>query len=189
MTAEIYLVVLMLVLVALFFIVPRLVGNWLKYRGTRVIICPETRRPAAVEVDTRHAEWSSLAGQTDLRLKNCTRWPEKKDCGQECLLQIELAPEECLARNILTRWYDQKKCVYCARPFEDIDWAAHKPALMGPDRKTVEWSEIPPETIPDVLKTHLPVCWSCHIMETFRREHADLVTDRDYDARGKAARV
>lgn len=189
MTAEIYLVVLMLVLVALIFIVPRVVGNWLKYRGTRVIICPETRRPAAVEVDTRHAEWSSLAGQTDLRLKNCTRWPEKKDCGQECLLQIELAPEECLARNILTRWYDQKRCVYCARPFEYIDWAAHKPALMGPDRKTVEWSEIPPETIPDVLKTHLPVCWSCHVTETFRREHADLITDRDYDARGKAARI
>ena len=29
-----------------------------------------------------------------------------------------------------------------------------------------------------------PVCWNCHIAESFRREHPDLVTDRDNRATG-----
>ncbi|MEW6206919.1 MAG: hypothetical protein AB1631_01030 [Acidobacteriota bacterium] len=179
MAAEYYLIVLILILAPLAYFVPRIVGNWLKYRGTRVVTCPETHRPVAVEVDSLHAGLTALAGEPDLRLRDCTRWPERRNCGQECLLEIELAPEDCLARNILTNWYAGKKCVYCGKPFDEINWAAHKPALMGADRKTLEWSDIPPETIPDVLKTHLPVCWNCHVAETFRREHPDMVVDRE----------
>jgi hypothetical protein len=189
MAAENYLILLLLVLLSLILIVPTLLGNWLKYRGTRVVICPETRKPVAVEVDSTHAALTSVTGDADLRLSDCTRWPERHDCDQACLLQIELAPEDCLARNMLTNWYAGKKCVFCARPFENINWAAHKPALMGPDLKTIEWVGIRPETIPDVLKTHQPVCWNCHTAETFRRMHSDLVVDRDWHVRrsGKAA--
>jgi hypothetical protein len=183
MVAEIYLVVLIVSLLVLSFFVPRLAGNWLKYRGTRVITCPETGCPAAVEVDAAKAAITSVAGKAELTLKRCSRWPEREDCGQECLLQIELAPGECLARNILTSFYTDKKCVYCGKPFEGINLAAHKPALLGPDMKTREWREIPPEEIPRVLKTHLPACWNCHIAETFRREHPDLVIDNNFDLR------
>ena len=28
------------------------------------------------------------------------------------------------------------------------------------------------------MGTHLPVCWNCHIAESFRREHPELVVDR-----------
>jgi hypothetical protein len=51
MSIELYLVILFLTLAALYFVVPFVVGTYIRYRGKRVITCPETRKPAAVEVD------------------------------------------------------------------------------------------------------------------------------------------
>src|SRR6266576_3849706 len=42
----------------------------------------------------------------------------------------------------------------------------------------LEWNEIPLEHLQQTLSTHWPVCWNCHIAETFRRRHPELVTDR-----------
>src|SRR5512144_439621 len=86
-----------------------------RYRGARVIVCPETRAPAAVELDARHAAATDLFGDADLRLQSCSRWPERQDCGQECLAQIEAAPEDCLARTILAKWYEGATCALCGR--------------------------------------------------------------------------
>lgn len=178
MSIELYLVVLLLTLAALYFVVPFVVGTYIRYRGKRVIICPETRKPAAVEVDAGHAALTAAVSHPDLRLKSCTRWPEREDCGQECLLQIELSPEGCLVRNILTDWYRGKNCVSCGKEFGEVHWLDHTPALLSPDGKTVEWREVPPEEVPGVLATHFPVCWDCHITETFCREHPDMIVDR-----------
>src|SRR5262249_44932030 len=85
-----------------------------KFRGQRIVTCPETRQPVGVDVDAAHAAaTASLSGPADLRLKDCTRWPERETCGQECLAQIEAAPEECLVRNILKTWYSGARCVLC----------------------------------------------------------------------------
>lgn len=59
------------------------------YRGKRIVTCPDTREPAAVEVDAAHVAASAWGGPPDVRLKDCSRWPEKADCGQECLSQVE----------------------------------------------------------------------------------------------------
>ena len=166
--------------VLLLFVLRRVVKAYAKYRGTRVITCPETKEPAAIEVDAAHAAFSAVTDEPELRLKRCTRWPERHDCNQDCLSQVIASPENCLAKNLLTHWYEGKTCVYCSKGFDDIDWATHKPTFMTPEGITVEWQDIPPETIPKVLVTHLPVCWNCHITATFRREHAELVTDRNY---------
>jgi hypothetical protein len=63
---------------------------------------------------------------------------------------------------------------------EKIQWHDHRPALLSPDKKTVQWSEIPAEELPEVFEKHLPVCWSCHIAETFRREYPEPVVDRPW---------
>ena len=34
------------------------------------------------------------------------------------------------------------------------------------------------EQLPEIFATHQPVCWNCHIAESFRRLHPELVTDR-----------
>jgi hypothetical protein len=148
------------------------------FGGERVIICPETGKQAMVGLDVRRAAISSLIGQTDLRLESCWRWPIKQNCGQECLLQLEMADEKCLVRSVLEKWYRDKACAFCGRPFDQIDLIDHKPALLNPEGVTVEWQQIPVSAVMEAMANYLPVCWNCHIAQTFRREHADLVVDR-----------
>src|SRR5581483_9364422 len=119
-----------------------------------------------------------LYGRENFHLNKCSRWPERADCGQDCLAQIEADPKGCMAWTLMAEWFQDKTCVYCQRPFHEVHWHDRPPALLGPDKKTAQWNEIPAEKLPEVLKTHQPVCWSCHMAETFRREHPDLVVDR-----------
>jgi hypothetical protein len=196
----IYQIGLILILGAIYLALRAVIVAYVKYRGARLVTCPENKEHAGVEVDTIRAAFRGTGqtgagsaglrpasalrwfwpGDPHLRLKECSRWPERRNCGQECLAQIEAAPEDCLVRNILTHWYQGKSCVYCHKPLEGINWADHKPALMSPEGITVEWRQVRPETVLAVLANHQPVCWNCHISETFRRKFPELVVDRDY---------
>ncbi|MGA9414185.1 MAG: hypothetical protein WBV60_05795, partial [Terriglobales bacterium] len=55
------------------------------YRDDRTVNCPETHAPVSVRFNALRAAWSSLSGPPKLRLADCTRWPERADCGQECI--------------------------------------------------------------------------------------------------------
>jgi hypothetical protein len=152
--------------------------TYLKFRGDRVITCPESQQPAGVTVDLRHALLMTIEGRPDLRLKSCSRWPERQDCGQQCLRQIEAAPEDCRVRHILTQWYEGKTCALCGKPIGEIQWADHKPALLNTEHKTVQWQDVPAEKVPDVLASHQAVCWNCHIVNSMIVQHPELVVDR-----------
>lgn len=143
------------------------------YRGKRLVTCPENSETAAVNVDALHAMLAS-----DLRLKSCSRWPERAHCGQHCLAQIEASPTTCLVSSIVNAWYAGKSCVLCARPIGTIAWHERPPALLSPDREAFEWSEIAPETLPRVFETYQPLCWNCYLAESFRREFPTLPVDR-----------
>jgi hypothetical protein len=156
----------------------RWVVLWRRYRGARAITCPANLRPAGVQVDAHHATLTGLAGAAQLRLSSCSRWPENAGCGQECLSEIQAAPDGCLVRNILAGWYRGKPCAFCGRVFGDIEWNAQKPALLSADKITVEWERIPAERLQATLQTALPVCFACHMANTLVREHPDLVIDR-----------
>jgi hypothetical protein len=157
--------------------------SYFRVRGVRVVSCPETAKAVGVEVDAARAAVHPFIESRHFRLKSCSRWPERRDCGQECLAQIAAAPDGCLARVILTEWYKGKTCVFCAKPFGELDWFEHKPALMDPKQFSVDWEEIAPEKLDEVLATHKPVCASCHVAATFRRLYPDLFIDR------RAARI
>ena len=158
----------------------RVGAAYLRFRGTRVVVCPETRKYVAVEVDAPHAAATAARGRSELRLTSCTRWPEREGCDQDCVWQIERAPEDCAARSMLAAFYEGKSCALCHDPIPPLRWDEHHPALLRrADRRTLEWGEVPAETLPVVLSTHLPVCWDCHVAETFRLAHPELVTDRD----------
>ena len=156
----------------------RIVSAWLAYRGTRIVVCPETRQTVAVEVDARHAALGASRRRPQLRLESCTRWPERETCGQECLAQVEEAPEACLLLHILGDWYRGKTCAFCGRTFEAWHQSDHEPALLAPGGALVDWSDFPPAEIHHVLASHRPVCWNCRVAEGFRRQHPELVTDR-----------
>jgi len=156
----------------------RALHTYLKFRGERIISCPENHKAAAVRVAAGKAACGASFGNEHLKLSNCSRWPEMQSCGQECLGQIEESPKACLIWTIINRWYQGQNCVYCHKPFGAIHWHDHPPALVDAERKTIQWNDIPAENLQEVLSTHWPVCWNCHVAETFRREHRELVVDR-----------
>ncbi|MGB8013928.1 MAG: DUF1761 domain-containing protein [Terriglobales bacterium] len=55
------------------------------YRDGRTVNCPETHAPVSVRFNAWKVAWTSLSGPPKLRLADCTRWPERTDCGQECI--------------------------------------------------------------------------------------------------------
>ncbi len=162
---------------------------YFKSRGERLVTCPENRQRVLVEVDAVHAAASALRGARQFRLAECTRWPEKRDCGQECLSQIERAPTECLVRNILAGWYAGKECVFCRKSFDALQWHDHRPALLVGEGRILAWKELEPERIPELLAEAQAVCWNCHVAESFRLRHPELVVDRDFQGSAPKARA
>jgi hypothetical protein len=150
---------------------------YLRLRGARLVTCPSTHGTVAVEIDASKAAFTASFGRPKLELSDCSLWPERAGCGTPCLAQIEKAPVDCLVRSVLTRFYEGQSCALCGRRFGAINWHDHKPALLAPEGQTLEWSEIAPASIPEVLGTHRAVCWNCHISEGFRRKFPDRYID------------
>jgi hypothetical protein len=175
-----YVVVTALVATGLFFGIRYFVRAYIRYRDSRMIICPDNGEAAIVEVDAVHAALTSALGQPDIRLQNCWRWPIHQACGQECLVQLDVAPEECLVRGVLMRWYESKSCIYCAKPFEQIHLLDHKPALQSPEGMLVQWREVAVKDLQTVLTKYLPVSCDCYIAQSIRLEHPDLVVYRPW---------
>jgi hypothetical protein len=154
---------------------------FVRMRGQRIIVCPETHRAAAVTVDAAHAALSAVYEREDVRLATCSRWPERQNCDQACTGQITVAPKETLAFEILKRWYAGKTCELCGREIPELHHVGPKPGLLNiasPQRETLAWEEIAPEDLPERFKTHRPVCAQCQVAEVFRKRFPDLVVDR-----------
>jgi hypothetical protein len=173
-----YVVVAMLFAVPVYFVVRHFIKASLRLGGSRVIICPETGKQSMIEIDTRRAALTSLIGRADLRLENCWRWPLHQNCGQECLLQLDVAEDDCLVHSVLSKWYLGKQCVFCERQFRDINFTDHKPALFTPEGITIDVSEIPISALDEAMATYEPVCANCYLAQTFYHERPDLVVER-----------
>ena len=154
-----------------FFVVRR------RYAGDRVITCPENGESQLVRLDARRAAVTSLVGPTRLTLESCSRWPEMRNCGQECLAQIESAADGCLVRSRLESWYSGARCCLCGEWFGRIQWFDRKPGLKAPSGHALSWEEVPAEQLPDVLATHRQLCFSCLVAETFRERFPDRVVE------------
>lgn len=164
--------------------VARRVWEGLRFRDKMLVTCPETHEPAAVKVNVVRAAVKAIAGRQGLELSDCSRWPERKECDQDCLEQVERDPENHRVWTIAAHWYAGKKCVYCRKPIEKLSHFDRSPALLDRERNTAEWDHLPAETLPGSFSRDLPVCWSCHIAQTFLREHPDLVVYRPWKKSG-----
>lgn len=179
MNTAAYLILTVLVVSALYVGIRYIFRAYSPYRGTRIVTCPETSSPAIVEVDALHAAITSLAGAPDIRLGACSRWPLKENCGQECLVNLDLS-SDCLVRGVLMKWYAGKSCIFCGQQFKEVHWIDHKPALQSPEGSLVEWKQIQVENLDNVLSSYLPVCWDCYIAQSFLHEHPELVVYRPW---------
>ena len=151
-----------------------------KYSGKMLVTCPETKKTVAVKVASGHAAVAAAIGKEHVELSQCTRWPERADCDQACLSELEADPEKHRVWNIVAHWYEDKSCFYCHRPISPLSHLDHPPGVIDPDGKILEWEKIPAETLPEALASARAVCWNCCVVEGFRQEHAELVTDRPW---------
>ncbi len=67
---------------------------YFRFRGTRLVTCPETHKTAVVEVAARSMGMQAILDEPRLQLSECSRWPMRGGCGQDCLKQIEVRPSE-----------------------------------------------------------------------------------------------
>jgi hypothetical protein len=66
-------------------LLPLVINTFQRYRNKRVMTCPETEGLAEVDIDSRRAALTSAIGRPILRIKNCTLWPKRKGCDEECI--------------------------------------------------------------------------------------------------------
>jgi hypothetical protein len=68
-------------------VTPVVTQVFMQYRKTRNVTCPEEAKRAAVSIDARTAALTSAWGRPNLRVKNCSLWPQKSGCAQGCLVK------------------------------------------------------------------------------------------------------
>jgi hypothetical protein len=169
--------------VATWLLVSGFIRTWRLYHGVHVITCPENHEAAAVNVAAFDAaKWFAVSGETDLHLRTCSRWPEMAGCDQACLSQIGTAPRACALHTLVTAWYAAKQCHFCARDIGEIVWHERPPAFQLPNGTTREWKDVAPQELPKLFAHAMPVCWACHVVESFRREHPRMVIERPRSA-------
>lgn len=83
------------------------------------------------------------------------------------------------AAILVRSWARGRQCASCGGALETSESAGHHIALRDASGLTREWIDIATDRLPVVLAASVPMCWNCHIAETFRRQHPELVTDRD----------
>jgi hypothetical protein len=148
---------------------------WRHYRGSRIVRCPETGRPAAVRIDFARA-MTSPGPAGAVRLESCSRWSERGPCDQLCL--PDAVRYESAATRIVYAWAQGKTCSSCGAPLKESEVLGQHVALRSADGITREWVDIATERLLDALDRERPICWNCHVAEAFRRAHPELVTDR-----------
>jgi len=61
---------------------------WRRTRGGHAVTCPALGEPAVVGFAPWHAVRMHARGDAELRVIQCSHWPERGDCARECLVQI-----------------------------------------------------------------------------------------------------
>ncbi len=85
MKTPLILVAAIMALGGLYVLLPLVVHTFQRYRDKRLMTCPETGGTAEVNIDAQRAAYSSAFGRPLLNIKNCTLWPKKKGCDEDCV--------------------------------------------------------------------------------------------------------
>ena len=71
------------------FFMARMMINFSHFRGEHPVICPETGACAIVRLKALRAAVHSAVNDPELQVSDCSRWPEREGCAQECLLRAK----------------------------------------------------------------------------------------------------
>jgi hypothetical protein len=141
--------------------------SYFRNRGRRTVMCPDNHQAVTVEVDSKFAFRTALRGKEHMRLHTCSRWPEKGDCDQDCLAQVDPTPEN--LERLLQKWYQGKTCAICERGLTPADWRRSRLALLNEKQKLFELHHMHLDELPSALDKMAPLCWNCHQEERARQ--------------------
>lgn len=127
------------------------------------VLCPETRNPAAVRLDTAHAVQTFFTNVEELRIRDCERWPERADCQQDCLLQVDAKPV--ILERTLAKFYEGKACARCNTALTRNDWEHGSFAMVNENNVYIPAAQIPLNRMPMALDGYRPLCRICHQAE------------------------
>jgi hypothetical protein len=65
-----------------------LVPLWRRAGRARYVGCPAASQIAMVRLDPWYAVRMHALGDRELRVIGCSQWPQRCDCGQDCLVRI-----------------------------------------------------------------------------------------------------
>jgi hypothetical protein len=165
MTTQIFVTLLLAMVLVVYLGIA--VRAWARFRGTRVVTCPETRRPAKVSVDVGHAMVSAAWERADVRIAQCSCWPERQGCDEACVPQIEESPDGTRVRTIAERFFKGQRCVICLRRLEPLKRTGPQPGFMDPvTRDVVSWIHVPAQELPDAVAVRRPLCPDCTLAES-----------------------
>ena len=139
----------------------------------RVLTCPETSQSVAVRLAIGDRIRSLLAGRERLRIRACSRWPEREACGQECLLQVDLQPQ--LLERTLRAWCEGRDCALCGHPLAPNDWRQGRFAGVDRQGAFVPGAQMSLSELPLALENYRPVCWNCHCAQRELRVEPERV--------------
>lgn len=70
-------------------VLPVAAATFLRLRPRKSVLCPQTGRVAGIRVNALEAALASTFDRLPLKVKECSLWPEKGGCAQECLRGVE----------------------------------------------------------------------------------------------------
>ncbi len=73
---------------AVYVVLPVMLDAFWRYHKRRSLTCPEEEKTASVRIDAKAAAWGAARDKTQLRVRDCSLWPEKSGCAQRCLAQL-----------------------------------------------------------------------------------------------------
>ena len=141
--------------------------TYFQNRGRQLVSCPENGAPVDVEVDNKFGFWTALRGQEHSRLASCTRWPEKGDCGQDCLAQVDPSPEN--VERLMLGWYKGRVCAICVCGITPSDWRRGRLGWLDAQHKLIELRQVNLKQLQSALQEMRPLCWICHQEERVRQ--------------------
>ena len=88
-------------------------------------------------------------------------------------------PHDAATTAQLKRFFEGKVCAACSRPIAPVHAGELRPGLLNTKtQEAIAWADIPTANLSFALESHDPLCSHCAVVETFRREHPELVVDR-----------
>ena len=92
---------------------------------------------------------------------------------------VRVSHHDAATTSQLKHFFEGKACAACGRSIQPTHAGDLRPGLLNlTTHAAMAWNDIPPRNLSATLEAHAPICSNCLLLETFRRQHPELIVDR-----------